>query len=143
MTPDGFARAADRLGFKVGPADLDATTLAHLPVPFLALYGDRPPRAVLSREGGSFVTLIPETGAVDLLVADDLADGATGALMLRPEAARQVVQRNWMTAAFERVKWVIVELLAIKAQELLNDTGVRVTRVRLWETPNGSAEWTE
>ena len=112
MTPDGFARAADRLGFKVGPADLDATTLAHLPVPFLALYGDRPPRAVLSREGGSFVTLIPETGAVDLLVADDLADGATGALMLRPEAARQVVQRNWMTAAFERVKWVIVELLA-------------------------------
>ncbi len=38
---------------------------------------------------------------------------------------------------------VIVELLAIKAQELLNDTGVRVTRVRLWETPNGSAEWTE
>ncbi len=28
------------------------------------------------------------------------------------------------------------------ASELLAGTGVRVTRVRLWETPNGSAEWT-
>lgn len=37
---------------------------------------------------------------------------------------------------------VIVAELARVAQELLADTGVRVVRVRLWETPNGSAEWT-
>jgi 6-pyruvoyltetrahydropterin/6-carboxytetrahydropterin synthase len=36
---------------------------------------------------------------------------------------------------------VIVALLAEKAQELLAETGVTVVRVRLWETPNGSAEW--
>jgi 6-pyruvoyltetrahydropterin/6-carboxytetrahydropterin synthase len=36
---------------------------------------------------------------------------------------------------------VIVALLAEKAQELLADTGVTVVKVRLWETPNGSAEW--
>ena len=31
--------------------------------------------------------------------------------------------------------------LAGHAQRLLADTGVRVVRVRVWETPNGSAEW--
>jgi 6-pyruvoyltetrahydropterin/6-carboxytetrahydropterin synthase len=36
----------------------------------------------------------------------------------------------------------IVEELAHKAQELLKETGVTVVSVRLWETPNGSAEWT-
>ncbi|MCA9541511.1 MAG: 6-carboxytetrahydropterin synthase [Myxococcales bacterium] len=35
----------------------------------------------------------------------------------------------------------IVAELARIAAELLADTGVRVVRVRLWETPNGSAEW--
>ena len=35
----------------------------------------------------------------------------------------------------------IVAELARVAQELLADTGVRVVAVRLWETPNGSAEW--
>lgn len=38
---------------------------------------------------------------------------------------------------------VIAEELAAIAQGLLADTGVRVVRVRVWETPNGSAEWTE
>lgn len=33
--------------------------------------------------------------------------------------------------------------LASVASRLLSDTGVRVVRVRIWETPNGSAEWTE
>lgn len=37
---------------------------------------------------------------------------------------------------------VIVAVLARIAQELLADTGVTVVRIRLWETPNGSAEWT-
>ena len=36
---------------------------------------------------------------------------------------------------------VIVAELARVAAALLADHGVRVTRVRLWETPNGSAEW--
>jgi 6-pyruvoyltetrahydropterin/6-carboxytetrahydropterin synthase len=36
---------------------------------------------------------------------------------------------------------VIVEELAGHAQRLLADTGVTVVRIRLWETPNGSAEW--
>ncbi len=31
--------------------------------------------------------------------------------------------------------------LAVHAQRLLADTGVRVIRIRVWETPNGSAEW--
>ena len=36
----------------------------------------------------------------------------------------------------------MVAELARVAQELLADTGVTVVRIRLWETPNGSAEWT-
>jgi 6-pyruvoyltetrahydropterin/6-carboxytetrahydropterin synthase len=36
---------------------------------------------------------------------------------------------------------VMVAHLAGVAQALLADTGVRVVRIRLWETPNGSAEW--
>jgi hypothetical protein len=36
---------------------------------------------------------------------------------------------------------VIVAELARLSQELLADTGVTVVAVRLWETPNGSAEW--
>jgi 6-pyruvoyltetrahydropterin/6-carboxytetrahydropterin synthase len=35
----------------------------------------------------------------------------------------------------------LVAELARVAQELLADTGVRVVRIRLWETPNGTAEW--
>ncbi len=35
----------------------------------------------------------------------------------------------------------IVASLASVAQRLLADTGVEVVRVRVWETPNGSAEW--
>lgn len=35
----------------------------------------------------------------------------------------------------------IVRELARVAAGLLADTGVRVERIRLWETPNGSAEW--
>lgn len=35
----------------------------------------------------------------------------------------------------------VVAHLAVKAQELLAGTGVQVVRIRLWETPNGSAEW--
>lgn len=31
--------------------------------------------------------------------------------------------------------------LARVAQDLLAPTGVRLVRLRLWETPNGSAEW--
>lgn len=33
--------------------------------------------------------------------------------------------------------------LARVARELLEPAGVRVVRVRVWETPNGSAEWTD
>ncbi|TVQ88387.1 MAG: 6-carboxytetrahydropterin synthase [Deltaproteobacteria bacterium] len=36
----------------------------------------------------------------------------------------------------------IVAELARVAQELLRPHGVSVERIRLWETPNGSAEWT-
>jgi 6-pyruvoyltetrahydropterin/6-carboxytetrahydropterin synthase len=36
----------------------------------------------------------------------------------------------------------LVAELALIAQRLLDDTGVIVARVRLWETPNGSSEWT-
>lgn len=36
---------------------------------------------------------------------------------------------------------VLVEELARVAQELLQDCGVTVVGIRLWETPNGSAEW--
>lgn len=36
----------------------------------------------------------------------------------------------------------IVAELARVSQDLLDDTGVTVVRIRLWETPNGSAEWT-
>ncbi len=35
----------------------------------------------------------------------------------------------------------IVAALAVQAQRLLADTGVTVVAIRLWETPNGSAEW--
>lgn len=35
----------------------------------------------------------------------------------------------------------IVQELARVAAELLEPRGVEVVRIRLWETPNGSAEW--
>jgi len=46
----------------------------------------------------------------------------------------------WMDA-HPTAENIVVELAAV-AQELLSGTGVRVVRVRLWETPNGSSEWT-
>lgn len=35
---------------------------------------------------------------------------------------------------------IVVELVRV-AQELLAGSGVDVVRIRMWETPNGSAEW--
>lgn len=35
----------------------------------------------------------------------------------------------------------LVAELAVHAQRLLDDTGVTVVSIRLWETPNGSATW--
>lgn len=37
---------------------------------------------------------------------------------------------------------VLAAELARVAQQLLADTGVTVVRLRIWETPNGWAEWT-
>ncbi len=45
----------------------------------------------------------------------------------------------WMSAP-PTAECLAVELARV-AQRLLAPTGVRLTRVRIWETPNGSAEW--
>jgi len=72
----------------------------------------------------------------------------TAILMKGDPAAAPIAEAN---ARFGRpVYWtdrpptaeVIVAELAGHAQRLLADTGVTVVRIRLWETPNGSAEWT-
>jgi 6-pyruvoyltetrahydropterin/6-carboxytetrahydropterin synthase len=72
----------------------------------------------------------------------------TAILMRSDPAAPPIAEAN---ARFGRpVYWtdraptaeVIVAELAVHAQRLLADTGVTVVRIRLWETPNGSAEWT-
>jgi 6-pyruvoyltetrahydropterin/6-carboxytetrahydropterin synthase len=66
-----------------------------------------------------------------------------------PDPAVQAIAAS--NASFGRpVYWMplpptaetIAEELARIATELLADTGVTVVRVRVWETPNGSAEWT-
>ena len=66
-----------------------------------------------------------------------------------PDPAVQAIAAS--NAAFGRpVYWLplpptaetIAEELARIATDLLADTGVTVVRVRVWETPNGSAEWT-
>jgi len=64
--------------------------------------------------------------AIAALAASNAAHGRPVYWMSRPPTAE-----------------VIAEELAVIAQRLLADTGVRVVRVRVWETPNGSAEWTE
>ncbi len=62
--------------------------------------------------------------AVPALAASNAAHGRPVFWMSRPPTAE-----------------VLAEELACIAQELLADTGVTVTVVRIWETPNGSAEW--
>ena len=47
----------------------------------------------------------------------------------------------WMQAP-PTAENIAAELAGV-AGKLLEDTGVRVVRVRIWETPNGSAEWTQ
>ncbi len=63
--------------------------------------------------------------AVPALAASNLAHGRPVYWMASPPTAE-----------------VIAAYLGKIAADLLRDTGVTVTRVRLWETPNGSAEWT-
>lgn len=66
-----------------------------------------------------------------------------------PDPAAPVIAAS-NAAAGRPVYWMpvhptaenIVAELARVAQELLADTGVTVVSIRLWETPNGSAEWT-
>jgi len=57
----------------------------------------------------------------------------------------------WNESAGKPIYWMdvpptaenlVLELSRV-ANELLEDTGVRVVKIRLWETPNCSAEWTE
>lgn len=64
--------------------------------------------------------------AVPILAASNAAHGRPVYWLDRPPTAE-----------------VIAETLAGIAQGLLVDSGVRVVRVRVWETPNGSAEWVD
>jgi 6-pyruvoyltetrahydropterin/6-carboxytetrahydropterin synthase len=63
--------------------------------------------------------------AIQLLAASNAAHGRPVYWMDVPPTAEQLAAE-----------------LARVAQGLLADTGVRLVRVRIWETPNGSAEWT-
>jgi 6-pyruvoyltetrahydropterin/6-carboxytetrahydropterin synthase len=63
--------------------------------------------------------------AIQLLAASNAAHGRPVYWMERPPTAE-----------------TIAEELATVAMRLLADTGVTVVSVRVWETPNGSAEWT-
>ncbi len=71
-----------------------------------------------------------------LLMRDD-PDPAIAALA----AANAALGRPVYWTALPPTAEVIVAELARIAQDLLADTGVTVVAVRLWETPNGSAEW--
>lgn len=63
--------------------------------------------------------------AIQLLAASNAAHGRPVYWMDVPPTAEQLAAE-----------------LARVAQDLLADTGVKLVRVRIWETPNGSAEWT-
>ena len=63
--------------------------------------------------------------AIQLLAASNAAHGRPVYWMDVPPTAEQLAAE-----------------LARVAQGLLADTGVKLVRVRIWETPNGSAEWT-
>jgi len=63
--------------------------------------------------------------AIQLLAASNAAYGRPVYWMDVPPTAEQLAAE-----------------LARVAQDLLADTGVKLVRVRIWETPNGSAEWT-
>ena len=63
--------------------------------------------------------------AIPLLVASNAAYGRPVYWLQGPPTAENIVAE-----------------LARVSGELLGDTGVTVVRLRLWETPNGSAEWT-
>jgi len=71
-----------------------------------------------------------------ILMKDD-PDPAIQALAASNEAHGRPV---YWTAAPPTAEVLAAELARV-AQELLADTGVEVVRVRLWETPNGWAEW--
>lgn len=72
------------------------------------------------------------------------------AILMRddPDPAAAVIAAS-NAAAGRPVYWMdvhptaenIVAELARVAQELLAPTGVQIERIRLWETPNGSADW--
>ena len=63
--------------------------------------------------------------AIQLLAASNAAHGRPVYWMDVPPTAEQLAAE-----------------LARIAQGLLADTGVKLVRLRIWETPNGSAEWT-
>ena len=63
--------------------------------------------------------------AIQLLAASNAAHGRPVYGMDVPPTAEQLAAE-----------------LARIAQGLLADTGVKLVRLRIWETPNGSAEWT-
>ncbi len=64
-------------------------------------------------------------------------DPATQAIAASNEAHGRPVY--WLDAP-PTAENIVLELARI-SQELLADTGVTVVAIRLWETPNGSAEW--
>lgn len=72
-----------------------------------------------------------------LLMRDD-PDPATAVIA---EANARLGRPVYWFSAPPTAENIVAELARV-AGELLADTGVTVVRVRLWETPNGSAEWT-
>ncbi len=112
MSLQEFRRAAQRMGYKTGDAEIDHETAGDLPPPFLA--HDRASGrcvSVLSRDGDAVVTFDPLSGEVSLLGPEELADAFDAAILIKPENEFEAREHDWRSMLWSRMRGVVMELL--------------------------------
>ena len=117
--PDGpvdcrhLTRLAHRLGFDVAVTSPTKRSLPSLPVPFLVV-GRNPGEAWIaqscSRDG--IVLLDPETSATTKHSLAEVSELAAAVMLIRPEDREQDKADTWRRSLFQRLRPVLVELIA-------------------------------
>lgn len=123
MTEENFLHAAQRLGYKVGRAEIDLKSLPSAPVPFVLLCsGDVPPVVVTQGARGNFTLVDVTQGKTRTASPDEVLELGYRIILIKPPSAAeagagaQPIGRSagagWRALFNERVRRVLGELVA-------------------------------
>ncbi|HEY4135446.1 MAG TPA: peptidase domain-containing ABC transporter [Alphaproteobacteria bacterium] len=111
MKVEDFIRAAGRLGYKVGPRDVTAASLATMPLPFVLLGEDGEAKVVLERRKDEYTLFDPNRANNETLRSAALLDWSNGsALLMAPISDTGRGLAGWQSLISKRLRAALIEI---------------------------------